>query len=41
MLGGTLSSRKMTNQRIEARIKAMIINQLTASGMPKSEAVLI
>ena len=41
MLGGTLSSRKMTNQKIEARIKAMILNQLTALGMPKSETVLI
>ena len=41
MLGGTLSSRKLTNQRIEARIKAMILNQLTALGMPKSETVLI
>ena len=41
IFGGTLSSRKLTNQRIEARIKAMILNQLTALGMPKSEAVLI
>lgn len=41
MLGGTLSSRKLTNQRIEARIKAMILNQLTALGMPKFKAVLI
>ena len=30
MLGGTLASRKLTNQRIGARIKAMILNQMTA-----------
>ena len=39
MLGGTLTSRKFVNQKVEAKIKARILNQITALGMPTSEAI--
>ena len=39
MLGGRLTSRKFVNQKVEARIKARILNQITELGMPTSEDI--
>lgn len=36
ILGAKLSSRKFENQVIEAKIKSLILNQMTALGMPKT-----
>ena len=40
MLGGAMSCKKLVNQKVEASIKAMILNRLTSLGMPQTEAVL-
>ena len=39
ILGPKLRARKFENQVVEAKIKANILNQLTALGMPKTQAV--
>ena len=39
ILSTGLSSRKLANQAVEARIKAKIINTFASVGMPKTEAV--
>lgn len=39
ILGAGLSSRKLANQVVEARIKAKILNIFTSIGMPKTKAV--
>lgn len=40
ILGAGLSSRKLVNQVVEARIKAKILNKFTSIGMPKTKAVI-
>lgn len=40
ILGGTMSCKKLVNQKVEASIKAMILNRLTSLGMPQTEAVI-
>ena len=39
ILGAGLSSRKLANQAVEARIKAKILNIFASVGMPKTETV--
>jgi len=39
ILGGTLTSRTFANQKVEARIKALILNQITALGMPDTTRI--
>ena len=39
ILGAGLSSRKLANQAVEARIKSKILNIFTSLGMPKTKAV--
>jgi len=40
LFGGEFSSRKLSNQQVEASIKCVVLNRMTALGMPESVRVL-